>query len=115
MTTKIVKYALVICEGCGAVHGMPDQYPGSGEARRGALDAGWSLVPKRLADGRPARVQTNEKALVNITRAAHDVCPNCVATFEPAAYPVGGGGGKAWWTERIERLEAENARLRAGR
>jgi hypothetical protein len=68
--------------------------------------AGWKLVPKIKANGKPAAMRDPGKA-----HNACDVCPACLPTFQP---PGTGrpAGGEAWWTQRIRRLEEENARLR---
>lgn len=106
---------MIVCDGCGTTYGEPEQYNLARDARRGALDAGWKLVAKKLPNGRSARVdQTNHKGLGNITRTANDVCPKCIDAFEPENFKGASVGRKSWWTERIEELQAENARLRAG-
>ena len=111
MTTRTHRYISIVCDGCGAVHGSPDQYQGAADARRGAFADGWTLVPKKRLNGSPARVQpATDQALATAGRTAHDVCGTCYPTFRSdttVAYTR--AGGKAWWTEKIERAEAEAA------
>jgi hypothetical protein len=114
LTTKRHVYVTIICEGCGQVHGMPDQYADTVSARKGALDAGWQLIPKTKANGQSALVDIrNPRALSMAGANAHDVCSGCADNFTPRLLGRRATAGAAWWTKEIAELKAENARLRA--
>lgn len=113
MSTRAIRAIQIVCEGCGVHHGELGQFDRSDVARASALASGWRLIPKILSDGRPARVTATGKGLVNVTRHAHDVCPSCVEGFVPGSHLTRPAADRrAWWTERIEALEAEVAALR---
>ena len=105
---------MLICDGCDKTLGENGEYQGAANVRRIAISHGWQMIPKLKSNGTPgAPYGERNKA----SWSGHDVCPSCVAGFtaELSPHAKSRGGKPAWWTERIEELQARIAQLEGRR
>lgn len=120
MTSKVLRYATVVCDGCGVVFGEPGEYVEVAAVRIASWDAGWRLIPKLGRNGRPARMPdlTNPQAVGRATSTASDVCRSCFPDFKPKDLNRPDSNNGKYLIDvhkRVRELEAEVAHLRGYR